>query len=152
MHEKQRITHSMIVEGEFGVICSEVPPAEMPLVYEDANAMTKPIIKRHGNVMNPEIKSFFPGLMPQSLAGFAFIRRCQIRAREGIQYRKIFISSEKPEKSAVSRAANRSEPAEPEKKITIYRARNSIYIPIFYSLRFSQNYFYIIIYNGRGKY
>jgi hypothetical protein len=135
----QRINHSEFVMGELRGVCLEFPP-----VYDDANATVKPVNKRHGNVMTPEIKSFLAGKMFHNLADFTFRRRYQMSASEGKQYRNIFISSDALEKAAVSCPVNKNEPAEPEKKIIMYKIRNSIYIPTFYPCAF---YFLFLYYN-----
>ena len=156
MQEIQRTVHSKPVDGEYKGICA-VSPAAL-LVYEETNATTKPVINRHGNVIRPETRSFLPGEMPHSLAGFTFRSKCQMRASEGTLYRKIFISSADAEKPPASCAAEKNAPAEPEKKRIIYRMINSVYIPIFLTLHFYVFYFYIIINNyeliskKRGKY
>jgi hypothetical protein len=143
MKEKQRITHCGFVKGEYSGDCPEAPP-----LYDDAKATAKPVIRRHGNVMKPEIKSFLAGRMSHNLAGFTFRRRYQMSVSEGTQYRNIFISSDAVEKPAVSCPSNKKEPAEPEKKRTIYKIRNSIYIPIFYPCAFYILFLYYNLYKG----
>jgi hypothetical protein len=103
----------MEVEGEWSDTCAEVPP-----IYEDINAITKPVIKRHGSVTSPETRSFLPGRMSQFAAFFTFKSKYQTRASEGILYRKILVSSMVAEKPAVSPAVFVIEPAEPDRNRT----------------------------------
>jgi hypothetical protein len=95
------------------------------------SVMTKPVIKRHGRVIRPENRSFLPGLIIQYSTFQDLIIRYQIRAIEGILYRKVFRSSADVEKAAASAVPPENEPAEPEKNRIMYRMRISIYIPIF---------------------
>ena len=148
MQEKHKIIHSIPADGKRIDICPEVSLAAAP-VKEETNATVKPVIKRHGNVMSPETRSFLPGKMFLNLTCFAFKSRYQTRISEGMQCKKIFISSEAAENITVSCAAKKSELAVPEKKRTMYRISNSKYIPIFLSLRFSGFYYYIIVNNYR---
>jgi hypothetical protein len=123
MQEKQMITHPVTVEGEWIETC-----AEEPLIYEDISAITIPVAKRHGYVINPEIRSFLPGMIPQRLAGFTLNSRYQIKAREGILYIKILVSSAPAENPAVSPVPLTIEIIEPDRKRTVYRINASIYI------------------------
>ena len=129
MHETQRTIHSGAVEGEYSDICAEVPP-----IFEDTIAMTKPIVNRHGSVIRQGSRSFLSGVISQSFNLFTFSSRYQIKASDGILYVNIRTSSaavEKPGSAAFAGA-----PVEPEKNRTTYKMRVSIYIPIISVLAF----------------
>jgi hypothetical protein len=84
--EKPSIIHPAVVEGYVSVI-------EGSPVNDEINEITKPVIKRHGNVIKKDTTSFLPGLMPQSLAFFTLNNRYQTRTSEGTLCRKIFTNS-----------------------------------------------------------
>jgi len=110
----------------------------VPLKNEDRNAMIKPVINRHGNVINPEIRSFFPGFNIQ-YSNFHVLRiRYQIKARAGMRYSIIFKIPAIAEKSAAA-AVPVIWVMEPEKNRRIYREMASIYIPIVLFLYYNYN-------------
>jgi len=115
----------MAVDGEKIVVCAGVLP-----IYLDNNAMEMPIIKRHGNVIRPEIRSFLPGLTAQYSSFHSLIIMYQIKARAGMQYSTIFTTSAEAEKPVDCAFVPVNTAAAPEKNRTIYKIIASKYIPI----------------------
>jgi len=110
----------------------------VPLKNEDRNAIIKPVINRHGNVINPEIRSFFPGFNIQYSSFHVLRIKYQIKARAGTKYSIIFMIPAIAEKS-VTAAVPVIWVKEPDKNRRIYRETASIYIPIVLFLYYNYN-------------